>query len=381
MIRNDAFYMQEIEQIKYLLPVGQMRSDLRHGTVLNSTGEYIWNLLEEDLTREEIIDKCLRYFEASDAEKDEITADINNYLDFLVKNSLVLEDMKQSDYLNMVSQVVIANIKMNFYGDEAIYPENIKSFESLDRRMEDIRVELLNSSVAYVRDRKLLVDNELLKVVEGKDCYILTFPSSKEVLGCQISKDGRLAKIHAIHNLTEEGKILVFDTIRVVFLYMALHRGYVAIHSASILYNNKAWLFTASSGTGKSTHASLWKEVYDVDTINGDLNIVSDLEDIPKVYGTPWCGTSGIYDIKEHELGGVILLKRGSTNVVEELPIEKQILDVGQRVVSPPWNKTLTAMQYDILNSLIKKVKVASLTCTKDQEAAVVMKQYIDNIQ
>ena len=81
MIRNDAFYMQEIEQIKYLLPVGQMRSDLRHGTVLNSTGEYIWNLLEEDLTREEIIDKCLGYFEASDAEKDEITADINNYLD------------------------------------------------------------------------------------------------------------------------------------------------------------------------------------------------------------------------------------------------------------------------------------------------------------
>lgn len=382
MIRNDAFYIQQTGKIKYLIPVGQMKSDKKKCTIINSTGEYIWNLLEDDLTEQEIIDKSIEYFEVSEDEKEEFTNDICSYLKELRINSIIVErEMEPQNYLENINSIVIANIKLSFYGDKSIYPDKFTEFESMDRRMEDVRVELVNSSLEFDLDRKLLVENELLRVVETNDRYMLSFPQSKEVYGCQIKKDGRLVRIHAFHKLSEEGIQLVFDSIRVAFLYKALNYGYVAIHSASILYNNKAWLFTAPSGTGKSTHANLWKESFGVNTINGDLNLVALDNEKPVIYGTPWCGTSNIYDNEEHELGGVIILKRNEKNFIEELPLEDKILLVSQRAVSPAWNKNMMEEQFKTVADLTEKILIARLNCNKESEAAVVIKQYIDKTQ
>ena len=37
-------------------------------------------------------------------------------------------------------------------------------------------------------------------------------------------------------------------------------KGMFALHSASLLYLEKAWLFSGPSGMGKSTHTALWKK-------------------------------------------------------------------------------------------------------------------------
>ncbi|KAB5607392.1 hypothetical protein [Bifidobacterium jacchi] len=54
----------------------------------------------------------------------------------------------------------------------------------------------------------------------------------------------------------------------------ALHR--VVFHGATISFAGRAWLFTAPSGTGKTTHIRLWREVYGdrVGIINGDKPIL-----------------------------------------------------------------------------------------------------------
>ena len=45
----------------------------------------------------------------------------------------------------------------------------------------------------------------------------------------------------------------IFFAIRTIFLYNASFKGMYAIHSASVLYKDKAWLFSGHSGAGKST--------------------------------------------------------------------------------------------------------------------------------
>ena len=179
--------------------------------------------------------------------------------------------------------------------------------------------------------------------------------------------------------MDETEKELLFHAIRIVFLYKAFLKGMVAIHSASILYKNKVWLFSASAGTGKSTHAGLWKELFDTKIVNGDLNLIGVKNEKPVVYGLPWCGTSNTFDVKTYRLGGVILLKRSRTNFVEDLSEDEKELFVQQRIISPSWDKSFTDTQFEIVENIIKEgAIVARLNCTKDYEAAIVMKEYID---
>ncbi len=90
------------------------------------------------------------------------------------------------------------------------------------------------------------------------------------------------------------------------FYFAALHGKY-ALHSASNYYQEKAWLYSASSGTGKTTHVKLWEKLYAVQVLNGDLNLLGMEKDEVFVYGIPWCGTSGVYTTKKYPLGGIIL--------------------------------------------------------------------------
>lgn len=111
------------------------------------------------------------------------------------------------------------------------------------------------------------------------------------------------------------------------------------------------------------------------------MNLVALDNEKPVIYGTPWCGTSKIYDNEEHELGGVIILKRNEKNFIEELPLEDKILLVSQRAVSPAWNKNMMEEQFRTVADLTEKILIARLNCNKESEAAVVIKQYIDKTQ
>ncbi|MBO6090372.1 MAG: hypothetical protein J6P37_08725, partial [Lachnospiraceae bacterium] len=140
-------------------------------------------------------------------------------------------------------------------------------------------------------------------------------------------------------------------------------------------------LILGPAGTGKSTHTSLWKELFETKIVNGDLNLLGFKDGKPVVYGLPWCGTSNTFDVKTYKLGGVILLKRNQTNFVEELSEDEKELLVQQRIISPTWDKNLLDMQFETVDNIIKGgVLIARLNCTKDYEAAIVMKEYIDRI-
>ena len=75
-------------------------------------------------------------------------------------------------------------------------------------------------------------------------------------------------------------------------------RRRLLVHGAVIQYDGRAYLFTAPSGTGKSTHIMLWRQYLDeaVRVVNGDkpfLRILEAADEPPVVYGTPWAGKEG----------------------------------------------------------------------------------------
>ncbi len=80
-------------------------------------------------------------------------------------------------------------------------------------------------------------------------------------------------------------------------------------------------MFLGPSGTGKSTHASLWLEnVEGTELVNDDNPVVRILDDGSiKVYGSPWSGKTPCYLNVNYPLGGIVNLIQASHNKISRL--------------------------------------------------------------
>ena len=133
---------------------------------------------------------------------------------------------------------------------------------------------------------------------------------------------------------------------------------------------------------GKSTHTELWHERVHTPYLNGDLNLVGIENGKLKVYGMPWCGTSGIFTAEAYELGGIILLGRDlQTDYLEELNPSEKILRVMQRMISPAWTERQLSENLFFAGEIADRVPVLHLLCTKNASAACVMKNAIDQLE
>lgn len=63
------------------------------------------------------------------------------------------------------------------------------------------------------------------------------------------------------------------------------------MHGTVVDHNGQAYMFTAPSGTGKTTHAKLWLDnLPDAFIVNGDKPFIIAGDEQPKACGTPWAG-------------------------------------------------------------------------------------------
>lgn len=158
------------------------------------------------------------------------------------------------------------------------------------------------------------------------------------------------------------------------FYYQLLRYDGMVLHAAAIAMDGKAYLFSADSGVGKSTHADLWQQVYGKDRVqllNDDKPALRWRDGAWYVYGTPWCGKRGLHQNLCCPLAGIGLLERGAENTVE--PYEKddlvfRLLKQTYRFRDTQKNEKLLSL----LECLLEHVPVWRLQCNMEPEAAVV---------
>lgn len=143
----------------------------------------------------------------------------------------------------------------------------------------------------------------------------------------------------------------------------------ILMHGASISYNEHAYLFTAPSGTGKSTHIRLWKKYLgdDVKIVNGDKPFIS-LEDDPMIYGSPWAGKENWQRNCKMPLKGICFVQRGTTNSIRRIEASDCLSLLFKQVYLPA--DTLAAgLTLELVDMLIKKVPLYVLTCDMSEDA------------
>lgn len=95
----------------------------------------------------------------------------------------------------------------------------------------------------------------------------------------------------------------------------------VFFHGTAFLWHGKAWIFTAVSGTGKTTQYLLWKELYgeEIQIINGDKPVLAFDNRNTTVYPSPWNGKEGMGQQISAPLGGIILLRQSNRNRIRQI--------------------------------------------------------------
>lgn len=140
-------------------------------------------------------------------------------------------------------------------------------------------------------------------------------------------------------------------------------------HGAAIEHGGNAYLFTAPSGTGKTTHISLWKKYLGdgVRFINGDKPIIN-ATNHPVVCGTPWAGKEGYQSNISAQLKAVCVLKQAKTNRIA--PITKsEAISYLMRQAYMPKDPVSLSNTLSLIGRVIESTPIFLLECDISEQA------------
>ncbi len=165
--------------------------------------------------------------------------------------------------------------------------------------------------------------------------------------------------------------------LRVICDYI-IDKGGFFLHCSCLKYKDEAIIFTAPSGTGKSTHSALWRRHFgdDVVMINDDKPLVREKDGRFYIYGTPWNGKHSIGNNTSAPIRSVVFLSQAPENKAEPIsPIDAMALLLQQTVL--PSDKAALSKLLDMLGRLVENIPMYRLGCTISDEAVTTIYQEI----
>ena len=136
-----------------------------------------------------------------------------------------------------------------------------------------------------------------------------------------------------------------------------------------MVVNNKAILFSAPSGTGKSTQAGLWEKYRHANVINGDRSLLC-IED-NKLYACGWpiCGSSEICFNEKHEVSCIVLLSQAKENTIVNVDYKTSVKKLIGEVTINYHNSTFVNSALDFIDKIISTVPIYHLACDISENA------------
>lgn len=141
------------------------------------------------------------------------------------------------------------------------------------------------------------------------------------------------------------------------------------LHSSAVILDGKAYLFSAPSGTGKSTHTEKWCRLFGARYLNDDKPALRCVNGVWMAYGTPW---SGKHDLSSNEgvpVGGVAVLRRGEANTITPLQ-PAQALPWIMSQSSYRLKKEDMEKQLTLMDRFLRQVPIWQLYCRNEDAAA-----------
>jgi len=167
-------------------------------------------------------------------------------------------------------------------------------------------------------------------------------------------------------------KMAIDNALMIMFALATADKGTVLFHAAAVSYEDRGYMFLGPSGTGKSTHASLWQRyIAGTALVNDDNPVVRIDEDgTATVYGSPWSGKTPCYRNVSYPLSGIVVLSQAPYNKIQRLSGIYAYAALVESISGKRWDERIADGLHQTENALASSVPVWHLECLPDEAAA-----------
>ena len=167
-------------------------------------------------------------------------------------------------------------------------------------------------------------------------------------------------------------KMAIDNALMIMFALATADKGTVLFHAAAVSYEGRGYMFLGPSGTGKSTHASLWQRyIAGTALVNDDNPVVRIDEDgTATVYGSPWSGKTPCYRNVSYPLSGIVVLSQAPYNKIQRLSGIYAYAALVESISGKRWDERIADGLHQTENALASSVPVWHLECLPDEAAA-----------
>lgn len=217
---------------------------------------------------------------------------------------------------------------------------------------------------------------ELLKTRSEK--YSAEFDSSETDIRIELNEDFFKRKLAKYPHLTAEEHEYMWTGEG--FYNELLKFDGLMLHSSCVEKDGQAYLFSARSGTGKSTHTHLWLEnLSGTRIINDDKPALKCEDGVWYVWGTPFSGKTDENINIKLPIRAIVFLYRSGENKVQKIPAARAVGPLLEQTIKP-LQREMAEKMLDLADSLLRNVPVFSLGCNMDPQAAVVAYNEIERL-
>ncbi len=144
------------------------------------------------------------------------------------------------------------------------------------------------------------------------------------------------------------------------------------MHAAVVAADGAAYIFTAPSGTGKSTHIQLWKDHFGdrAVIVNGDKPLIRVIDGAVYVCGTPWRGKEGWGGNYTLPVAGICVIEQSPENHIRKLSVSEASRHIFKQVLISRDSEESFDRFWSLLNRMMTTVDIYLLQCNRDPEAS-----------
>lgn len=227
---------------------------------------------------------------------------------------------------------------------------------------------------------RLLASREDLTVMSAENGEIryIGVKGNPEPYGCYREVSPCAAQItlltsHAAREISDPGFVSLLALEK-----QMLERSALVLHTAFVVYRGQAVLFSAPSGTGKSTQADLWEKYRGSRTINGDRCLLRKKDGVWMAEGWPVCGSSNICDTGIWPVRAVVMLSQAPENRVERMSPATAFSQVFGQITVNRWDKRAAVHAMDLMEALTEAVPFYHLACNISEQAVACLEQALE---
>lgn len=217
-----------------------------------------------------------------------------------------------------------------------------------------------------------LNDMGIVRLYARSGAYVVTLSPPGGAVHV-MEADSRFSEVRIGLRFDEhDAGFILGSLLRIAYSQAILYHEAVSIHASAVFREGLSYLFMGRSGTGKSTHSSLWiRHIPGTGLLNDDNPTVRIRDGRAWAYGTPWSGKTPCYRPLAFPIGGMVRLTQAAENRFRRQEGADAFVALYPGCSAICQDPELRSRLYDTVIRLAETTPVGVLACRPDREAAL----------